>query len=101
MGKEYVITDGERFLRKDINDKWKPTSCLAIADVFTRYDMARSVWQYDLPRKIKDKFYVGVITDDNKVEFVIDYDRENQNAEQPHVIEVSCGADPNIQRWLD
>lgn len=101
MGKEYVITDGERFLRKDINDKWKPTSCLAIADVFTRYDMARSVWQYDLPRKIKDKFYVGVITDDNKVEFVIDYDRENQNAEQPHAIEVSCGSDPNIQRWLD
>lgn len=98
---EYVITDGEKFLRKDINDKWKATSCLQIAEIFKRYDMARSVWQYDLPKNIKNKFYIGFITEDNKVEFVIDYHEEDTNTEQPHVIKVSCGSDPNIQRWLD
>lgn len=46
MGKEYVITDGNGYIRQNISGHYELTSNITLAETFKRYNLAKSVWQY-------------------------------------------------------
>ena len=54
---QYVITDGSRWIMRDRNKKYVPTSCEALADVFGNKE-ANSVYQNNLSKALKSVFHI-------------------------------------------
>lgn len=54
---QYVITDGTRWVMRDRNNKYVPTSNEALADVFGNKE-ANSVYQNNLPKALKSVFHI-------------------------------------------
>lgn len=59
---EYVITDGTRWIMRDRNKKYVPTSCEALADKFSNKS-ANSVYNNQLSKALKSVFRIEKVDD--------------------------------------
>lgn len=90
---QYVITDGSRWIMRDRNKKYVPTSCEALADVFGNKE-ANSVYQNNLPKALKSCFHLQKIDKPPELVKQITQEKVNENTETPSNSE-------NIQYWVD
>ena len=90
---QYVITDGTRWVMRDRNNKYVPTSNEALADVFGNKE-ANSVYQNNLPKALKSVFYIQKIDTPPKLVKQITHAEVQENTETVSVAE-------NIQYWVD
>lgn len=90
---QYVITDGSRWIMRDRNNKYIPTSNEALADVFGNKE-ANSVYQNNLPKVLKSVFHIEKIDKPPKLVKQITHEEVQENTETPSIAE-------NIQYWVD
>lgn len=90
---QYVITDGSRWIMRDHNKKYVPTSNEALADVFGNKE-ANSVYNNNLPKALKSVFHIQKIDTPPKLVKQITHEEVQENTETPSIAE-------NIQYWLD
>lgn len=90
---QYVITDGTRWIMRDRNKKYVPTSNEALADIFGNKE-ANSVYQNNLSKALKSVFHVEKIDKPPALIKQISHEEVKSNTET-----VSVAA--NIQYWLD
>lgn len=90
---QYVITDGSRWIMRNRNGKYVPTSCEALADTFSN-KAANNLYNNSLPKALKSVFYIQKIdTPPDNVKQITQSEVEN-NTEKVMVAE-------NIQKWID
>ena len=90
---QYVITDGSRWIMRNRNGKYVPTSCEALADTFSNKE-ANNLYNNSLPKALKSIFYIQKIdTPPDNVKQITQSEVEN-NTEKVMVAE-------NIQKWID
>lgn len=90
---QYVITDGTRWIMRDRKGKYVPTSCEALADVFTN-KQATGIFQSNLSKALKSVFRVQKIDEPSKLIKQISQETVQENTERVSTAE-------NIQRWID
>lgn len=90
---QYVITDGSRWIMKDKNGKFVPTSCEPLADVFGNKEV-NSVYQNNLPKALKSVFHIQKIDTPPKLVKQITHAEVQENTETVSVA-------GNIQYWVD
>lgn len=101
-GKEYVITDGNGYIRQNISGHYELTSNITLAETFKRYNLAKSVWQYALSKLLRKKTYIATLSADGLVQPVIRHQgQEKDNCEASENKEYVFHADSNVQKWLD
>lgn len=90
---QYVITDGSRWIMRNRNGKYVPTSCEALADTFSN-KAVNNLYNNSLPKALKSVFYIQKIdTPPDNVKQITQSEVEN-NTEKVMVAE-------NIQKWID
>ena len=90
---QYVITDGTRWIMRDKHGKYVPTSCEALADVFSN-KQATGIFQSNLSKALKSVFRVQKIDEPSKLIKQISQETAKKNTERVSTAE-------NIQRWID
>ena len=90
---QYVITDGSRWITKNRNGKYVPTTCEALADTFGNKE-ANSVYNNNLSKALKSCFYVEKTDKPPELVKQITQEKVNENTETPSNSE-------NIQYWID
>ena len=90
---QYVITDGTRWIMRDKHGKYVPTSCEALADVFSN-KQATGIFQSNLSKALKSVFRVQKIDEPSKLIKQISQETAQKNTERVSTAE-------NIQRWID
>lgn len=90
---QYVITDGTRWIMQDRKGKYVPTSCEALADVYSN-KQASSIFQNQLSKALKSCFYLQKIDDPPKLIKQISQEEAQSNTENVLIAE-------NIQYWVD
>lgn len=90
---QYVITDGTRWIMRDRKGKYVPTSCEALADIFTN-KQATGIFQSNLSKALKSVFRVQKIDEPSKLIKQISQETVQENTERVSTAE-------NIQRWID
>ena len=90
---QYVITDGSRWITKNRNGKYVPTTCEALADTFGNKE-ANSVYNNNLSKALKSCFHVEKIDKPPELIKQITQEKVNENTETPSNSE-------NIQYWID
>ena len=90
---QYVITDGSRWIMRNRNGKYVPTSCEALADTFSN-KAVNNLYNNSLPKALKSVFHIQKIdTPPDNVKQITQSEVEN-NTEKVMVAE-------NIQKWID
>ena len=90
---QYVITDGSRWIMRNRNGKYVPTSCEALADIFSN-KAPNNLYNNSLPKALKSVFHIQKIdTPPDNVKQITQSEVEN-NTEKVMVAE-------NIQKWID
>ena len=90
---QYVITDGSRWITKNRNGKYVPTTCVALADTFGNKE-ANSVYNNNLSKALKSCFRVMKVDKPPELVKQITQEKVNENTETPSNSE-------NIQYWID
>ena len=90
---QYVITDGTRWIMQDRKGKYVPTSCEALADVYSN-KQASSIFQNQLSKALKSCFHLQKIDKPPELVKQITQEKVNENTETPSNSE-------NIQYWVD
>ena len=90
---QYVITDGSRWITKNRNGKYVPTTCEALADTFGNKE-ANSVYNNNLSKALKSCFRVMKVDNPSELVKQITQEKVNENTETPSNSE-------NIQYWID
>lgn len=90
---QYVITDGTRWIMRDRHGRYVPTSCEALADVFSN-KQATGIFQSNLSKALKSVFRVQKIDEPSKLIKQISQETVQENTERVSTAE-------NIQRWID
>ena len=90
---QYVITDGTRWIMRDKHGRYVPTSCEALADVFSN-KQATGIFQSNLSKALKSVFRVQKIDEPSKLIKQISQETAQKNTERVSTAE-------NIQRWID
>lgn len=90
---QYVITDGTRWIMRDRKGKYVPTSCEALADIFTN-KQATGIFQSNLSKALKSVFRVQKIDEPPKLIKQISQETVQENTEKVSTAE-------NIQRWIN
>lgn len=90
---QYVITDGTRWIMQDRKGKYVPTSCEALADVYSN-KQASSIFQNQLSKALKSCFHLQKIDKSPELVKQITQEKVNENTETPSNSE-------NIQYWID
>lgn len=90
---QYVITDGTRWIMRDRKGKYVPTSCEALADVFSN-KQATGIFQSNLSKALKSVFRVQKIDEPPKLIKQISQETVQENTEKVSTAE-------NVQRWID
>ena len=90
---QYVITDGTRWIMRNRNGKYVPTSCEALADVYSN-KQANSIFQNQLSKALKSCFHVEKTDKPPELVKQITQEKVNENTETPSNSE-------NIQYWID
>lgn len=90
---QYVITDGTRWIMRDKHGRYVPTSCEALADVFSN-KQATGIFQSNLSKALKSVFRVQKIDEPSKLIKQISQETAQENTERVLTAE-------NIKRWID
>ena len=90
---QYVITDGTRWIMRDKHGRYVPTSCEALADVFSN-KQATGIFQSNLSKALKSVFRVQKIDEPSKLIKQISQETAQKNTERVSTAE-------NLQRWID
>ena len=90
---QYVITDGSRWITKNRNGKYVPTTCEALADTFGNKE-ANSVYNNNLSKALKSCFRVMKVDKPPELVKQITQEKVNENTHTPSNSE-------NIQYWID
>ena len=90
---KYVITDGSRWIMRNHAGKYVPTSCEALADIYSN-KQADSILKNSLSKALKSCFYVEKIDKPPELVKQITQEKVNENTETPSNSE-------NIQYWVD
>nr|DAJ69779.1 MAG TPA: G protein pathway suppressor 2, SMRT, TBL1, co-repressor, TRANSCRIPTION [Caudoviricetes sp.] len=90
---QYVITDGTRWIMRDKHGRYVPTSCEALADVFSN-KQATGIFQSNLSKALKSVFRVQKIDEPPKLIKQISQETVQENTEKVSTAE-------NVQRWID
>ena len=90
---QYVITDGTRWIMRDRHGRYVPTSCEALADVFSN-KQATGIFQSNLSKALKSVFRVQKIDEPSKLIKQISQETAQKNTER-------VSTDENIKRWID
>lgn len=90
---QYVITDGTRWIMRDRQGKYVPTSCESLADTFSN-KQATGILKNNLSKALKSVFRMEKIDEPPKLVKQISQLTVQENTEKVLVTE-------NIQRWLD
>ena len=90
---QYVITDGSRWITKNRNGKYVPTTCEALADTFGNKE-ANSVYNNNISKALKSCFRVMKVDKPPELVKQITQEKVNENTETPSNSE-------NIQYWID
>ena len=90
---QYVITDGSRWITKNRNGKYVPTTCEALADTFGNKE-ANSVYNNNLSKALKSCFHVQKIDKPQELVKQITQEETQENTEKVSIAE-------NIQYWVD
>ena len=90
---QYVITDGTRWIMRDRHGRYVPTSCEALADVFSN-KQATGIFQSNLSKALKSVFRVQKIDEPSKLIKQISQETAQENTERVSTAE-------NIQRWIN
>ena len=88
-----MITDGSRWITKNRNGKYVPTTCEALADTFGNKE-ANSVYNNNLSKALKSCFHVEKTDKPPELVKQITQEKVNENTETPSNSE-------NIQYWID
>lgn len=78
---QYVITDGTRWIMRDRKGKYVPTSCEALADVFSN-KQATGIFQSNLSKALKSVFRVQKIDEPSKLIKQISQETAQKNTER-------------------
>ena len=78
---QYVITDGTRWIMRDRKGKYVPTSCEALADIFTN-KQATGIFQSNLSKALKSVFRVQKIDEPPKLIKQISQETVQENTEK-------------------
>ena len=90
---QYVITDGTRWIMRDRKGKYIPTSCEALADVYSN-KQANSIFQNQLSKALKLCFHLQKIDEPPTLVKQITQKEVQENTENVLVAE-------NIQYWVN
>ena len=90
---QYVITDGSRWIMKNHAGKYVPTSCKALADIYSN-KQADSILKNSLSKALKSCFHLQKIDKPPELVKQITQEKVNENTETPSNSE-------NIQYWVD
>ena len=90
---QYVITDGTRWIMRDRYGRYVPTSCEALADIFSN-KQATGIFQSNLSKALKSVFHVQKIDEPPKLVKQISQKVAQESTEKVSVAE-------NIQHWID
>ena len=90
---QYVITDGTRWIMRDRKGKYVPTSCEALADVYSN-KQANSIFQNQLSKALKSCFHLQKIDEVPALVKQITQKEIKENTENVLVAE-------NIKYWVD
>lgn len=90
---QYVITDGSRWITKNRNGKYVPTTCEALADTFGNKE-ANSVYNNNLSKALKSCFRVMKVDKPPELVKQITHKETQENTETVLLAE-------NIQYWID
>lgn len=90
---QYVITDGSRWITRNRNGKYVPTTCEALADVFGNKE-ANSVYNNNLSKALKSCFRVMKVDKPPELVRQITHKETQENTETVLLAE-------NIQYWID
>ena len=90
---QYVITDGTRWIMRDRKGKYIPTSCEALADVYSN-KQANSIFQNQLSKALKSCFHLQKIDEVPALVKQITQKEIKENTENVLVAE-------NIKYWVD
>ena len=90
---QYVITDGSRWITKNRNGKYVPTTCEALADTFGNKE-ANSVYNNNLSKALKSCFRVMKVDKPPELVKQITQEETQENTEKVSIAE-------NIQYWVD
>lgn len=90
---QYVITDGTRWIMRDKHGRYVPTSCEALADVYSN-KQANSIFQNSLSKALKSCFHLQKIDKPPELVKQITQKEVKENTETPSRSE-------NIQYWVD
>lgn len=90
---QYVITDGTRWIVRDRHGKYVPTSCEALADVYSN-KQANSIFQNQLSKALKSCFHLQKIDKPPTLVKQITQKEVQENTENVLVAE-------NIQYWVN
>lgn len=90
---QYVITDGTRWIMRDRKGKYVPTSCEALADVYSN-KQANSIFQNQLSKALKSCFHLQKIDEVPALVKQITQKEIKENTENVLVAE-------NIKYWFD
>lgn len=90
---QYVITDGNRWIMKNRNGKYVPTTCEALADVFGNKE-ANSVYNNNLSKALKSCFHVQKYDQLPELIKQMTHEETQEKTERVAIAE-------NIQYWVD
>lgn len=90
---QYVITDGTRWIMRDRKGKYVPTSCEALADIYSN-KQANSIFQNQLSKALKSCFCVQKIDEVPTLVKQVTQEEVQENTENVLVAE-------NIQYWVN
>ena len=89
----YVITDGTRWIMKDRNGKYVPTSCESFADIFSK-KQAENIYKSSLTKALRGVFHVEKTSEEVSAQVKPVTDKDIEETGKVMVSE-------DIKYWLD
>lgn len=71
MTDEFVITDGTKFLKQNMNGRYKPVTNITMADTYTTKDTAKNVIKNSLTKALQRQYYVGQIVNGEVIRYSV------------------------------
>lgn len=103
---EYVITDGTRYIRKNISEKYQPVSNITLAEVFHNMKVATAILNNALTKTLKKSFYIAKIKDGEVIRCgqppaESSKKTTRKRSTKTYSFDYDIYQDPNVTRWLN
>lgn len=108
--KQYVITDGSRYVKQDVSGKYSLTGNLSIADIWTAKKTAELIMKNSVPKHMRFKLYVAELKDGDiigqetvSLKQVVDCRErvaESKKDETYHLSQYSFDLDEDVQKMI-